>query len=41
MNSTGKMSDVEIETCGGKRAVVGVTIGGFEVTSGMEIGRVP
>lgn len=32
---------MEVDACGAEREVVGVAVGGFEVTSGMEIGRVP
>lgn len=32
---------MEVEACGTEREVVGVAVGGFEVTTGMEIGRVP
>lgn len=39
--STSEEGDMEIEACGAEREVVGVTVGGFEVTTGMEIGRVP
>jgi hypothetical protein len=35
------MSHMKVETSSGERTIVGVTIGGFEVTSGMEIRRVP
>lgn len=39
--STGKLSDMEVEARGIERQIIGVTIGGFEVTSGIEFRIVP
>lgn len=35
------MSDMKIETRGVEGPVVAVTVGRFEVTGGVEVGRVP
>lgn len=32
---------MEVEAGGVEGAVIGVAIGGFEVTSGVEVGRIP
>lgn len=37
----GELGDVEVEACGGEGAVVGVAVGGFEVTGGVEAAGVP
>lgn len=37
----GEVSDVEVEARGAEGPVVGVAVGGLEVTGGVELGRVP
>lgn len=38
---TGELGNVEVETCGAEGTVVGVSVGGFEVTCGVECAGVP